>query len=309
MIVGPTAAGKSALGIALAKALGGEIISCDSVQLYRGFDVGAAKTPEAEREGVAHHLLDILGPTEKATAGDYARMARRTIAEVSRRGRLPIVVGGTGLYLRAALRGLFSGPGRDEAVRARLEQITAEKGPRRLHEILTRIDPDSAGRIHWNDQPKLIRAIEVCLVSRRPFSKVLTDDTEEPLEGFRVTQLGLAPPREALYDKIDRRTEQMFAEGILEEVRELLAAGVPETALPFCAVGYKQAAAAVRGDVDAAEAAEAAAQATRRYAKRQMTWFRKQEPTTIWLDGFGHDPEIQKAAYAIAKRRRDGSSK
>ena len=302
VIVGPTASGKSALGIALATALGGEIISCDSVQLYRGFDVGAAKTPEAEREGVAHHLLDILSPTDKATAGDYARMARRTIEEVSRRGRLPVVVGGTGLYLRAALRGLFRGPGRDEALRARLELITVEKSPRRLHEILTRIDPDSAGRIHWNDQPKLIRAIEVCLVSCRPFSKVLGDDTEEPLEGFRITQLGLAPPREALYERIDRRTKQMFAEGILEEVLGLLGAGVPETAWPFGAVGYKQAVAAVRGDMDAVEAAAAAAQATRRYAKRQMTWFRQQEPTTIWLEGFGDDPEIKKAAYAIAKR-------
>ena len=302
VIVGPTASGKSALGIALAKALGGEIISCDSVQLYRGFDVGAAKTPKGEREGVAHHLLDVLSPTDKATAGDYARMARRSIQEVSRRGRLPIVVGGTGLYLRAALRGLFSGPGRDEALRDRLERITAEKGPTRLHGTLARIDPDSAGRIHWNDQPKLIRAIEVCLVSRRPFSKVLRDDTEEPLEGFRVTLLGLAPPREALYERIDRRTKRMFAEGILAEVRSLLDANVPQTAWPFGAVGYKQAAAAVRGDMEAAEAAEAAAQATRRYAKRQMTWFRQQEPTTIWLEGFGDDPEIQKAAYSIAKR-------
>jgi len=229
-------------------------------------------------------------------------MARQSIAEVSRRGRLPILVGGTGLYLKAALRGLFSGPGRDEALRARLEQIAAEKGSRRLHGILTRIDPDSAERIHWNDQPKLIRAIEVCLVSRRPFSEVLREDTEEPLQGYRVTQIGLAPPREALYQKIDRRTRQMFAEGILEEVRSLLAAGVPETAWPFGAVGYKQALAAVRGDVDEEEAAEAVAQATRRYAKRQLTWFRQQEPTTIWLEGFGDDVEIEKAAYGIAKR-------
>ncbi len=302
MIIGPTASGKSALGIALAKKLGGEIISCDSVQLYRGFDVGSAKTPDAEREGVAHHLLDVLSPTDKATAGDYARLAREAIEEVNRRGRAPILVGGTGLYLRAALRGLFSGPGRNEALRARLERIAAEKGAKRLHGILTRIDPDSAGRIHANDQPKLIRAIEVCLIGRRPFSQVLKDDTEEPLQGFRVAQLGLAPPRQELYEKIDRRAKQMFAGGILEEVRSLLDAGVPETAWPFGAVGYKQAVAAVKGDLDAVEAAEAAAQATRRYAKRQMTWFRRQEPATVWLEGFGDDPEIQKAAYAIVKR-------
>lgn len=272
------------------------------MQLYRGFDVGSAKTPEAEREGVAHHLLDVLSPTDTATAGDYARMARQSIADVSRRGRLPILVGGTGLYLRAALRGLFSGPGRDEALRTRLEQIAAEKGAERLHGILARIDPASAGRIHGNDRPKLIRAIEVCLVGRRPLSEVLKEDTEEPLEGYRVTQIGLAPPRNALYEKIDSRTRQMFSERILDEVRRLLAAGVPETAWPFGAVGYKQALAAVRGEVDDEEAAQAAAQATRRYAKRQMTWFRQQEPKTVWLEGFGDDPEMQEAACVIASR-------
>lgn len=301
VIVGPTASGKSALGIALAKTLGGEIVSCDSVQLYRGFDVGSAKASEREREGVAHHLLDVLRPADKATAGDYARMARRSIEEISRRGKLPILVGGTGLYLRAALRGLFSGPGRDEALRARLERIALDKGAGRLHRMLVRLDPASAGRIHANDQPKLIRAIEVCLAGRRPFSEALQDKTEEPLQGFRITRIGLAPPREWLYEKIDQRTKQMFAEGLLQEVRSLLDAGVPETAWPFGAVGYKQALAAVTGRVDAAEAAAAAAQATRRYAKRQMTWFRRQEPETIWLAGFGDDPEMQKAAGAVAQ--------
>jgi tRNA dimethylallyltransferase len=299
VIVGPTASGKSALGIALAKSLGGEIVSCDSVQMYRGFDIGSAKAPEAEREGVVHHLLDVLSPVEKTTAGDYARMARRAIEEVRRRDRLPILVGGTGLYLRATLRGLFNGPGRDEALRARLEQIADRKGSRRLHAILARVDSESALRIHWNDRPKLIRAIEVCLVGRRRFSEALREDTEEPLEGYRVTQIGLAPPRHELYARIDQRTKRMFAEGIVEEVRRLLDAGVPQTAWPFGAVGYKQALAAVKGDMDAAAAAEAAAQATRRYAKRQMTWFRQQEPGTVWLEGFGDDPEIREAARAI----------
>jgi tRNA dimethylallyltransferase len=229
-------------------------------------------------------------------------MARQSIEEVSGRGRLPILVGGTGLYLRATLRGLFSGPGRDDVLRARLEQMAAEKGPQRLHGILARIDPDSAVRIHWNDQPKLIRAIEVCLVSRRPLSEFLREDTEAPLEGYRVTHIGLAPPREALYEKIDKRTKQMFVEGVLEEVRGLLTAGVPETAWPFGAVGYKQALAAVRGAMDAATAVEAATRATRRYAKRQMTWFRQQEPATVWLEGFGDNPTIQQDALDIASR-------
>ncbi len=229
-------------------------------------------------------------------------MARRTVEEISRRGRTPILVGGTGLYLRAALRGLFSGPGRDEALRTRLERIAVQKGAGRLHRILARMDPASAGRIHSNDQPKLIRAIEVCLAGRRPFSAVLRDKTEEPLQGFRITQIGLAPHRERLYEKIDERARHMFAEGLLEEVRSLLDAGVPEAAWPFGAVGYKQALAAVTGRLAAAEAVHAAAQATRRYAKRQMTWFRRQEPATIWLDGFGDDPEIQRAARAIAEQ-------
>lgn len=286
----------------MAKTLGGEIISCDSVQLYRGFDVGSAKTPEQQREGIAHHLLDVLGPTDKATAGDYARMARQAIEEISQRGRAPILVGGTGLYLRATLRGLFSGPGRDEDLRMRLERIAAEKGAGRIHRILTRMDAASANRIHANDQPKLIRAIEVCLAGKRPFSEVLQDETEQPLQGFRITRIGLAPRREPLYEKIDARTRQMFAKGLLDEVRSLLDAGVPETAWPFGAVGYKQALAAVTGRLGVEEAANAAAQATRRYAKRQMTWFRQQEPTTIWLEGFGDDPEIQETAQAIAER-------
>ena len=277
------------------------------MQLYRGFDVGSAKTPEQERDGVAHHLLDVLDPTDKTTAGDYARMARRTINEVNRRGRLPILVGGTGLYLRAALRGLFSGPQRNEALRARLERIAVEKGSGRLHGILARMDPASARRIHGNDQPKLIRAIEVCLAGGRPFSEVLRDETEEPLKGFRVIRIGLAPPRERLYEKIDDRARKMFSDGLLEEVQGLLHAGVPETAWPFRAVGYKQALEVVRGRLEIGQAVEATAQATRRYAKRQMTWFRRQEPGTVWLTGFGDEPQVQEAACVMAKADEPGS--
>lgn len=302
VILGPTASGKSSLGISLAKKLDGEIISCDSVQLYRGFDVGSAKTPLAEQEGVRHHLLDVLDPTESTTAAGYASMARETIADVTKRGHLPIIVGGTGLYLRATLHGLFEGPGRDVELRDRLESATAAKGPEHVHRILTKLDPTSAARIHYNDHPKVIRAIEVSLLTKQPLSEVFNSDSEQPLEGYRITQIGLGPPRADLYDRINLRTREMFTGGLLEEVRTLLGRGVPADAWPFGAVGYKQALQVVRDGTDIDVAIDAASQATRRYAKRQMTWFRRQEPTTAWLEGFGDDPTIQEAAYRLASK-------
>lgn len=275
------------------------MISCDSVQLYRGFDVGSAKTPEAQRGNIPHHLLDVLDPNERATAGDYARLARAAIQGASKRGCLPILVGGTGLYLRAALQGLFQGPGRDDVLRQRLERIAADRGMGRLHRILTRLDSASAERIHPNDQPKTIRALEVCLLERRPFSTVLQDQTEEPLKGYRIVRVGLAPPREQLYKRIDERTRAMFSQGLLEEVQALLDAGVPANVWPFGAVGYKQALDVLRGEADIDSAIEAAAQATRRYSKRQMTWFRRQEPETVWFEGFGDDAAIQEAVFRL----------
>jgi tRNA dimethylallyltransferase len=300
VILGPTASGKSLLGLALAKKLDGEIISCDSVQLYRGFDVGSAKTPESERRDIPHHLIDVLDPTEIATAADYARMARGAMADITSRGRVPIIVGGTGLYLRATLHGLFQGPGRDEDLRGRLERISSEKGPEQLHRIFTRLDPDSAARIHHNDRPKVIRAIEVCLLTRQSLSAAFEQGSEEALSGYRILQIGLAPPRKELYERINQRTHEMFSGGLLEEVKTLLDAGIPADAWSFGAVGYKQALEVIRGGVDRDEAVAAAAQATRRYSKRQMTWFRRQEPTTVWLEGFGDDAQIQQEAHHLA---------
>lgn len=302
VILGPTASGKSSLGLSLAKKLDGEIISCDSVQLYRGFDVGSAKTLLAEQEGVRHHLLDVLDPTESTTAAGYASMAREAIADVTERGHLPIIVGGTGLYLRAALHGLFEGPGRNVELRERLERTVVVKGPEHVHRILTKLDPASAARIHYNDQPKVIRAIEVSLLTKQPLSEVFNSDSEQPLAGYRITQIGLGPPRADLYDRINRRTREMFTSGLLEEVRTLLDCGVPADAWPFGSVGYKQALQVVRDGTDIDTAIGAAAQATRRYAKRQMTWFRGQEPTTRWIEGFGDDPTVQDAAYGLTSK-------
>jgi tRNA dimethylallyltransferase len=299
-VLGPTASGKSSLALQLAKQFNGEIISCDSVQIYRGFDVGSAKTLLGEREGVPHHLLDVLDPSETTTAADYARMARQVIAEVAGRGSTPIVAGGTGLYLRATVHGLFRGPGRDAEMRSRLEGIVAQKGPEYLHSILARLDRDSAARIHYNDQPKVIRAIEVRLLMQQPLAEVFETSAEQALTGYRITQIGLAPPRAALYQRINQRTCEMFEHGLLEEVQSLLDAGVPANAWPFGAVGYKQALEVLRGGTDRAVATQAAAQATRHYAKRQLTWFRRQEPTTAWLDGFGDEPRIQEAAHRLA---------
>lgn len=227
-------------------------------------------------------------------------MARRAIADITSRGRVPIIVGGTGLYLRATLHGLFRGPGRDAELRARLERISSLKGPAHLHRILTRLDPDSAARIHHNDRPKVIRAVEVCLLTRQSLSDAFEQGTEEALSGYRVRQVGLAPPREALYERINQRTHKMFSGGLLEEVQALLDAGVPADAWPFGAVGYRQALEVIRDRTDPEEAIEAVAQATRRYSKRQMTWFRRQEPTTVWLEGFGDEAPIQDGAYHLA---------
>lgn len=229
-------------------------------------------------------------------------MARRAIAEITNRDRVPIIVGGTGLYLRATLHGLFQGPGRDEDLRGRLERISSEKGPEQLHRILTRLDPDSAARIHHNDRPKVIRAIEVCLLTQQSLSDAFEQGSEEALCGYRILQIGLAPPRKELYERINQRAREMFASGLVDEVQVLLDAGVPSNSWPFGAVGYKQALEVIRSGVDRDEAVAAAAQSTRRYSKRQMTWFRRQEPTTVWLEGFGDEAQIQQAAHRLASK-------
>jgi tRNA dimethylallyltransferase len=293
-IVGPTASGKSHLAIFLAKRFGGEILNCDSLQMYRHFDIGSAKLPAEEREGIRHHFLDILAPDEQFAAGEYMRQAREVMADVAARGRLPIVVGGTGFYLRALLDGLFAGPTRNRELRERLRLRAEEKGPGYLHRLLRRLDPAAAGKIHSNDEPKLIRALEVCLLARKPVSELFREGRPS-LQGYRVLKIGLNPPREALYERINERARLLFENGLVEEVRGILKRGYSSTAPPFQSHGYRQAIDFLEGRLSFEEAVYHAQTKTRQYAKRQMTWFRKEEGVE-WFAGFGTDPQVQKQA-------------
>jgi len=290
-VVGPTASGKSALALDIAERFGGEIVNFDSVQLYRGFDVGTAKTPLEQRCGIPHHLLDIVDPREHFTAGDYTQRGRAVLAEIRGRGRLPVLAGGTGFYLRALLEGLFQGPGRDEALRRRLESRVESHPPGHLHRLLRRLDSASAGRIHPNDAPRLIRAIEVSLLARAPLSELWREGRDR-LEGCRVIRIGLDPPRDQLYQRIQQRTALMFSNGLLDEVQSLLDAGVPRSARPFGSLGYSQALDELDGKLTREEAIESTAKRTRRYAKRQMTWFRR-EPDVRWFTAFGDDDTVR----------------
>jgi len=296
VILGPTASGKTALSLALAEKFAGEIVNCDSVATYREFDIGTAKPSLSERTRVPHHLFDCLDPVQDVTAGEYARQARQVLAEIKSRERLPIVVGGTGLYLRALLEGLFAGPGRSEELRERLRERAARRGSQHLHRVLERLDPATAEKIHPNDAPKLIRAIEVCLASRQKMSE-LWQQGRDRLTGFRILRLGLDPDRSALYQRINDRATQMFDRGLVEETK-LLIEKYGAAARPLTSLGYKQAAEFLRGEVNRNDAIERAQQAHRNYAKRQMTWFRR-EPEVMWFKGFGDDPRVQKEATAI----------
>ncbi len=293
-ILGPTASGKSASAIYLSHELGGEILNCDSLQMYRHFDLGTAKLPPAEREGIPHHLIDILNPEEQFAAGEYARQGRKILAEVVARGRLPIVVGGTGFYLRALLDGLFAGPTRNPELRERLRHRDSQKGRGYLHRLLRRLDPDSAANIHPHDTPKLIRAIEVCLEARRPMSALFREG-REALEGYQVLKVGLNPPRGELYERINQRTRRLFENGLVGETRRILAMGVPQTAHPFRSHGYREALEYLDGKFDLEKAIRLAQAKTRQYAKRQITWFRRETPVR-WFAGFGDDPAIQATA-------------
>jgi tRNA dimethylallyltransferase len=297
-VVGPTASGKTALSLALAERFGGEIVNCDSVALYREFEIGTAKPRRSERARAPHHLFDVAEPTENVTAGEYTRRARAVLDDIKTRGKLPIVVGGTGLYMRALLEGLFAGPQRSEQLRERMRKRTTEKAPGYLHRILNRLDPEAAGKIHPNDQPKLIRAIEVCLSSREKMSQ-LWQQGRKPLTGFRILRIGLDPERNALYTRINDRARKMFEAGLLEETRRLLDK-YGDSASPLAALGYKQAVQYLQGEIDHKLAVWAAQQAHRNYAKRQMTWFRR-EPDVRWLLGFGDDSAIQQQAIALVE--------
>jgi tRNA dimethylallyltransferase len=293
VILGPTASGKTALSLSLAQKFSGEIVNCDSVAMYREFDIGTAKPSTAERARAPHHLFDFVEPTQFMTAGEYARQARQVLAEIDSRQHLPIVVGGTGLYLRALLEGLFPGPQRSEQLRERLRESAASCGPDHLHRILQRLDRAAAEKVHANDIPKMIRAIEVCLASRQKMSD-LWQQGRDPLQGFRILRVGLDPDRAGLYDRINQRARQMFETGLIEETKFLLDK-YGTTARPLASLGYKQAVQFLRGELTREQAIQSAQQAHRNYAKRQMTWFRR-EPDVHWLNGFGDDAAIQRDA-------------
>ncbi|MGA3040352.1 MAG: tRNA (adenosine(37)-N6)-dimethylallyltransferase MiaA [Bryobacteraceae bacterium] len=294
-IAGPTGAGKSELALRVAEEFGGEVVNCDSLQIYRYFDIGTAKLTPAEMRGIPHHLIDILVPDQVFTAGEYARLGRTALAAISGRGRLPVVAGGTGFYLRALFEGLFRGPARDAALRERLMARERRK-PGSLHRLLGRFDAAAAARIHPNDVPKVMRALEVCLVARRPVTEMFREG-RDGLVGFRTLKLGLAPDRDQLYRRLDERCGRMFESGLVEEVQRILDRGFPRDAKPFESHGYRQAVQMLRGELNAKEALFYAQRNTRNYAKRQMTWFRK-EPDMEWLKGFGEEVHIQDAAVA-----------
>ena len=295
VLVGPTGSGKSTLALALAERFSGEILSCDSVAVFREMEIGTAKPSPVDRDRIPHHLLDLVPPDQTFTAGDWARLARQALADITTRGRLPIIAGGTGLYLRALLQGLFPSPPTDPKLREKLRSRATI--PAHLHKLLTRLDPAAATRIHTNDHPKLIRAIEVSLTARRPLTEQWSAGGRDALTGFRTLQLGLAPTRSLLYDRINTRARAMFRNGLIEET-ELLLARYGPNCRPFTSLGYAQAAAVLRGDLTRDAAILEAAQGHRNYAKRQGTWFRR-DPEIHWLNGTGDNPTTLAEATTI----------
>jgi tRNA dimethylallyltransferase len=298
-VVGPTGSGKTALSLAIAEKFEGEIVNCDSVAVYREFEIGTAKPTAEERARAPHHLLDFVDPRDPFTAGDYARLAREKIAKISQRRHLPIVVGGTGLYLRALIEGLFEGPPRSEELRERLRAREREKGAGYLHRLLRRLDPEAAAAIHANDTPKLIRAVEVCVSARQRMTD-LWKRGRDPLRGFRVLKIGLNPERNALYTRLNARAAKMFDAGLIDETKRLMDRYGNE-ARPLSSTGYSQVMQFLRGEIDRKLALWAAQQSHRNYAKRQITWFRR-EPDVHWLAGFGDEPEVQRKVVEWVER-------
>jgi tRNA dimethylallyltransferase len=300
-VLGPTASGKSALGLALAERYGGEIINCDSTAVYRGFDIGTDKVSTEERRGIPHHLMDIADPTEVYTAAQFARDAAAVIRDIHARGTLPILVGGSGFYYRALTRGLFPGPGADEALRARLDRIAAKRGVECLHRMLRRADPDSAARIMPRDRKRLVRALEVYFSTGRPLTAHFAD-TRSLIPDVDVIAVALRLPPALTAERVARRVDQQFARGIVDEVRALLARGVPPSARPFGGLVYRQVMEMLRGVRGEAETRALIVQENRRYARRQLIWFRK-EPNLIWFDGPGEREEtLHRVDDALAAR-------
>jgi tRNA dimethylallyltransferase len=300
VVLGPTASGKTSLSLHLAERLQGEIVSCDSVAVYREFEVGTAKPSRADRQRVPHHLIDVAAPDGLVTSGDYSRLAREAIHDITLRGRLPIVVGGSGLYLRALLEGLFPGPPRSEELRIRLRGRAMERGPGYLHKLLRRLDPAAAEAIHPNDIPKAIRAVEVSISARAPMTG-LWQQGRDTLEGFTILRIGLNPEREALYARINHRASEMFSDGLVAETAAL-AGKYGLSPWPLTSLGYKQAMQHLRGEITLEQAIAAAQQGHRNYAKRQMTWFRR-EPDVHWIAAFGSEPAVQKEAEDLVRAK------
>jgi tRNA dimethylallyltransferase len=300
-VLGPTASGKSRLGLALAERYGGEIINCDSTAVYRGFDIGTDKLPLSEQRGIPHHLVDIADPTEEYTAAQFARDAAAAIADIHRRGRLPIVVGGTGFYYRALTRGLFPGPPGDATLRGRLEAVAGRRGVGFLHRMLRRVDPPSAVRIQPRDRKRMIRALEVFFLTGRPLTAHFAD-TVSPIPGIEVMAVALRLPPELTAERVARRVEEQFARGLIDEVRGLLARGVPEQARPFGGLVYRQALELLHGVRDEAATRALIVQENRHYARRQLIWFRK-EPDLQWFDGPGESPTTIALVERLLDRR------
>jgi tRNA dimethylallyltransferase len=305
-VLGPTATGKSALALSLAERHGGEIVSCDSTAVYRGFDIGTDKLPESGRRGVPHHLLDIADPTEEYTAARFAADATRTIEDILARGRLPLVTGGTGFYYRSLVRGLFPGPGADHLLRARLGAIADRRGDASLHRLLRRVDPASAERVQPADRKRVIRALEVYVLTGRPLTAHFAR-TVPPLAFADVVAIALKVPPAVTAERTARRVDEQFERGLLDEIRGLLAAGLPESARPFGGLVYRQALELLHGVRDEAATRALIAQENRRYARRQLIWFRK-EPNLVWFDGPGDSPvvlaRVEQALASLLSRDR-----
>ncbi len=297
VVLGPTASGKSALAIQLAQAFNGEVLVCDSTQVYRRFDIGTGKVPLAGQQGIPHHLMDIADPGAVFTAGEYRRRALAALDDLRSRHKTPVITAGTGLYLRALLEGLAESPGRSEDLRERMRAIAAKRGTKRLHEILKRLDPESAARIESADTQKIIRAVELRLLAGKTVGEIHAAG-RDPLQGYAIVKIGLAPPRPALYARIHERIDEMIAAGWIDEVRHLIDSGVPESAKAFQFIGYSQWREVLRGNLSREDALEQIRKATRHFAKRQQTWFRR-EANVHWLEAFGGGAATESSAKSF----------